>query len=93
MYNKYLFKISLLINLYFNKKQYVIILKNEPHRPRKLERAIDKINLDNIRYILYIAPKNRAINERLIAENDAKLVRIKSFNELMKYYLFAKLKT
>lgn len=61
-------------------------IKNEPHRPGKLEGANDRINLNHIHYTLMKAPKNRKVYQRLIDHSNAYFIRITSFKELRKYY-------
>lgn len=63
-------------------------LKNDPHRPGKLEGANDRINLRHIHYTLFKAPKNRKVYQRLIDNSNVQFIRITSFKELMKYYTY-----
>ena len=66
-------------------------LKNDPHRPGKLEGSEDRLNFHHIYYTLFKAPKNRKVYQRLIDHSNAQFIRITSFNELMNYYKFWKL--
>lgn len=55
------------------------------YRYGKLEGAKEKINWNHIHFMIFKAPKNRKIYQKLANDSPAKLIHLHSFSELNRY--------
>ena len=57
-------------------------------RPGNLKGSGREFSFKQLKHMLFTAPKNRPIYEKIIIESNVNYIRIKSMKELKQYYMF-----